>query len=58
MYMYVDRKCLGFPIKGVTARDFKIMMHFCNEVVNSPDSDKMPDYAAFHLGLHCFAKEG
>ena len=23
---------------------------------NSADPDEMPPYAAFHLGLHCFAK--
>ena len=47
MYMYVDRKWMRFPIKWVTARDFKIMMHFCNEDLFLSDSDKMPDYAAF-----------
>ena len=25
-------------------------------IVNSVDSDKMPQYAAFHLGLHCLPK--
>ena len=25
-------------------------------LVNSADSDKLPPYAAFHLGIHCLPK--
>ena len=25
-------------------------------IVNSVDSDEMPQYTAFHLGLHCLSK--
>ena len=30
-------------------------MYFC-PLANSADLDKMPPYAAFHLGLHCLQK--
>ena len=37
-------KCISF-VEGVFVM-----------IVNSVDSDKMPQYAAFHLGLHCLSK--
>ena len=38
--------------KNITFLSLKIYF----VLANSADPDKMPHYAAFHLGLHCFPK--
>ena len=36
--------------------DSFFILHILSPQTNSVDTDEMPHYAAFHLGLHCVSK--
>ena len=43
----------------MSSYNFQAILYFLSEIfffLNSVDSDEMPHYAAFHLGLHCLLK--
>ena len=47
--------------QDVTGYNFQIILNFsedrfCHKLANTADPDEMPQYAAFHQGLHCLSK--